>query len=252
MTAPRLHGLVVDETSGVDHPAHLREGWVVMKGATAAEVAEALGVTQEEHVTESVATETPTEVELRAQVADLTAKLAKATAPAPQPEPEPTLEDLVKSAPEPVRKALAEAEAIRKAAVARAEAAEAEVLKAAEERADAESVMKAKGWENLPLDAETFGPALRKLAAADADLAATLTTVLDAVNAQATSGELFKATGTSGAPTGAASGGTAYERLEAIAKAAIAKDASVTFEVALADAAAANADLYSEYVSERG
>lgn len=33
--APKMVRLAVDETSGVDHPAHLSEGWLVMKSADA-------------------------------------------------------------------------------------------------------------------------------------------------------------------------------------------------------------------------
>ena len=40
MERRKMVNLLVAETSGVDHPAHLREGWIVMKTAT--EVAQLL------------------------------------------------------------------------------------------------------------------------------------------------------------------------------------------------------------------
>ena len=36
--AKKMVRLAVDETSGVDHPAHLSEGWLVMKSANAEEI----------------------------------------------------------------------------------------------------------------------------------------------------------------------------------------------------------------------
>jgi hypothetical protein len=34
----KMANLVIEETSGVDHPAHLHEGWLVMKSADESEV----------------------------------------------------------------------------------------------------------------------------------------------------------------------------------------------------------------------
>lgn len=31
--APKMTELVIEETSGVDHPAHLHEGWLVIKAS---------------------------------------------------------------------------------------------------------------------------------------------------------------------------------------------------------------------------
>jgi hypothetical protein len=248
--APRLAGLVVEETSGVDHPAHMREGWVVMKGATATQVAEVLGrVAKEEFVPEKLSASS-VEDELRAQVSDLTTKLAAATAP-PKPA-EPTDEDLIKSAPEPVRKALEHAQAVAKAAEDRAKVAEAEVNKARELAEDAVAIEKAAGWKGLALDAQTVGPALRKLAGFDAVLAKSIDTALTAANAQAETGDLFKSVGSTGTASQAAGGGTGLERLEAIAKAAVDSGIAKSFSQAMADAASANPDLYKQHLTERG
>lgn len=51
--APKLENLSIEETSGVDHPAHLHEGWMVMKGATATDVADVLdALTKEDDMPE--------------------------------------------------------------------------------------------------------------------------------------------------------------------------------------------------------
>ena len=60
--APKMTDMVIEETSGVDHPAHLHEGWLVIKTADTATVAdvertlpEPLGDGMSEEVTETVA-----------------------------------------------------------------------------------------------------------------------------------------------------------------------------------------------------
>jgi hypothetical protein len=57
--APKMTDLVIEETSGVDHPAHLHEGWLVMKTAspeTVADVSRNLPLPMEENM-EKEATE---------------------------------------------------------------------------------------------------------------------------------------------------------------------------------------------------
>ena len=60
--APKMTDMIIEETSGVDHPAHLHEGWLVIKAADTATVAdvertlpEPLGDGMSEEVTETVA-----------------------------------------------------------------------------------------------------------------------------------------------------------------------------------------------------
>jgi hypothetical protein len=56
----KLAELVINETSGVDHPAHLHEGWLVIKSA--AETAEVEGETLDLELTPEVEPEAPAEV----------------------------------------------------------------------------------------------------------------------------------------------------------------------------------------------
>jgi len=63
--------LAIEETSGVDHPAHLHEGWLVMKSADESEVQRVMDetLTEEDSNMEEVTT---TAAEEQAEKADKT------------------------------------------------------------------------------------------------------------------------------------------------------------------------------------
>ena len=81
--ARKLVKLSIKETSGVDHPAHLHDGWVVMKSATPADAEAVLDELRPTEVSDEVApveevTELPAE-EIEADEISLdTAKAANA------------------------------------------------------------------------------------------------------------------------------------------------------------------------------
>jgi len=99
--ATKMVRLAVDETSGVDHPAHLSEGWLVMKSANAEEIEAVIdsltettitkedsvsdestvvtedAVVAEAPVAEAAETESPA-VDKDAKIAELEAELEKA------------------------------------------------------------------------------------------------------------------------------------------------------------------------------
>jgi hypothetical protein len=148
----------------------------------------------------------------------------------------------------PMEKSL---ESVEKAfAVEKARADEAVTLlqKERDERADADSIAKAKNWNNLPLEAEKVGPALRRLAMIDEELAKSIEGILGAVNEQAKTSNLFAEIGKSVDSSAV----DAYDRLTALAKAAVESGVAPSFEVAMADAALANTDLYKQYLTEKG
>lgn len=262
--ARKMVNLSIEETSGVDHPAHLHEGWLVMKAASPDSVDEAISDSEqppveqtEEVLMENEQIDVDVEKADKPSYEDLAAALEKANARIAEmekemagaaPEKEDDEEDMMKSAPESVRKAY---EALQKAAdeaAEKAEAAEAELRKERAERADAEAVVKAReAYANLGLDAEMVGPALRRLADSDADLAKSVEDVLTAANAKVESADIFTEIGKSARPSG-----TAYEKAEAMAKAAVAEGSSATFEQALTDVFASDSDLYMSYLNEQG
>ena len=248
--------LAIEETSGVDHPAHLHEGWLVMKSADESEVQRVLDETLTEEDSE-MEKETTAAVEEQVEKADMTleeamkkiaeleAKLAESKS---EESAEPAMakavddsEDFLKSAPEPVVKMI---EDLRKEAFE----AKAELQKERDARADAESIEKAKGWANLNLDAATVGPALRRLSSTDEALAKAVEEILTAVNAQAESANIFAEIGKSAD----FKTGDAYSRMTAMAKSAVEDGVAKSFADAMADIATANPELYSQYLSEKG
>jgi hypothetical protein len=257
----KMVNLAIEETSGVDHPAHLHEGWLVMKSADESEVQRVLDetLTEEEsmpEVTQDEVTTTATDEQVEVEkaemtledamkkIAELESKLASYDTKEEEMEmskSETVEEDFLKSAPEPVVKMI---EDLRKQA---ADATE-ELRKEREAKADAEAIEKAKGWANLNLDADKVGPALRRLASTDADLAKSLEEIISSVNAQAESAHIFAEIGKSAD----FKSGNAYERMTTLAKSAVEEGVAKSFEQALADVATKNPDLYSQYLSEKG
>ncbi len=259
----KMVNLAIEETSGVDHPAHLHEGWLVMKSADESEVQRVLDetLTEEEsmpEVTQDEVTPTATEEQVEVEKADMTleqamnkiaelqAKLVELESSEKEDEMEMSKsetveEDFLKSAPEPVVKMI---EDLRKQA---ADATE-ELRKEREAKADAEAIEKAKGWANLQLDADKVGPALRRLATTDAELAKSLEEIISSVNAQAESAHIFAEIGKSAD----FKSGNAYERMTTLAKSAVEEGVAKSFAQALADIATKNPDLYSQYLSEKG
>lgn len=272
--------LAIEETSGVDHPAHLHEGWLVMKSASESEVQRVLdkSLTKEDSNMENKTTEaTEDKVEktveeelasAKSRIAELEAKLAEKEMKKPEEEvamamneddekkkamygdseePKEKMMDeddkdkFMKSAPTSVVKMITD---LKK----QAEEATAELRKEREARADALSVEKAKGWANLNLDAEKVGPALRRLSESDAELAKSVEELLSSVNAQAESASIFAEIGKSAD----FKSGNAYERITTLAKSAVEEGVSKSMAQAIADVATKNPDLYTQYLSEKG
>ena len=282
--ARKMVALNIEETSGVDHPAHLHEGWLVIKSENLTGVDDLLSDlsnntnnsnefqngTEEEAMSEQNNVEVTSEVvsteevdkamhedkkkmsydEMMKKIKMLEDELATAKGKLKKSEDDEVVIDtasLVKSAPEPLRKMLEDLEKSAAEATARANSAE-EVLKAERvARADSESIEKAKAWKFLGIDAEKIGPALRQLAEINEELAKSFEDALNSVNAQAESANIFAEIGKSSTPTS----GSAYEQLTSMAKAVAGTD-GVTFEQAFANAVAKNTDLYNQYLNEKG
>ena len=289
--ARKMVGLNIEETSGVDHPAHLQEGWLVIKSENSGvdDLLSDLQANQEPDaslLTEEtmpqdekveLAAHTPEDKkkmseedktkgmgmsygDMEDKIKQLTDELEKTKAELEKTkgkmkkkdedevEKEDSVDSLIKSAPEPLRKMLASLEQEKTEALAKAAQTE-EVLKSERTtRANAEAIAKAKAWNFLSLDAEKIGPALRQLAEVDADLAKSVEEAFASVNAQAESANIFAEIGKSSNPTS----GNAYEQLTSMAKSATEGKSGLTFEQAFSDAVTSNPDLYSQYLNEKG
>ena len=255
-----MANLVIEETSGVDHPAHLHEGWLVMKSADESEVQRVLdeSLTEEEIMPENTQDEvTPAATDEQVEkaemsleeamnkIAELQAKLVELESGEKEDEMEKSETsdeaDFLKSAPESVVKMI---EDFKK----QAETATEELRKEREAKADAEAIEKAKGFTHLNLEAEKIGPALRRLSTVDADLAKSVEEILTSVNAQAESANIFAEIGKSADFTT----GDAYSRLTALAKSAVEEGSAKSFEQAFANVASSNPELYVQYRNEKG
>lgn len=256
---PKLVSMSIEETSGVDHPAHLREGWLVMKATDASEASSlidairaAAGRTDNpedvmsEEINEVEASPVDELAKANERIAELEAALAAVT---PDPEPaEEISDDLLKSVPEAVRKMLDDQAAQVADALAKAAATEDELRKERAARADEAAIAKAAGWTSLTLDAAEIGPMLRRLADADGELAKSVEQILEAANAQAESAGIFAEIGKAGRPDG----GDAYAALESLAKSAVEAGTHPTFEQAFVSIAEQNPDLYVRHLNEKG
>ena len=262
----KMVNLDIEETSGVDHPAHLHDGWLVMKAADPSDVARILdsSLSKEDSVEknaqerleaaeEALRKADEGDAEVVAEAAEEAAEEAVESTEAAEeaaeeaPAADETEEDVVKAMPEPVRVMF---EAMKKQAdeaVAKAAELEAVIKAERDARADEAAIAKAKGWTHLSLDAETVGKALRRLNDTDETLAKSIEAVLDSVNAQAESANIFAEIGKS-----ASGNSDAYSQMTSLAKAAVDSGEATTFEQAFADVVAKNADLYTQYLSEKG
>lgn len=235
----------VVEVSGVDHPAHLREGWLVRKAATQADIDTLFGDINKQKDVEPVADEykAPTQEEYEA----LVAKAAKADsletenaelvakAAAAKVEEEDAQETLLKSVPQEVRDMIAKAEA--DAAEARAE-----IAKERDARLDADAVNISKAtFKSLAFDHNTVAPALRRLALVDADVAKAVGEALKAAEGQLESAGLFAEIGKSSTDAGE----TSLTKAVAAVRAA---DPSLSESEAIAKAVDADPALYIAYL----
>ncbi len=176
-----------------------------------------------------------------ARIADM-----EKAAPA-EPAVEASEEDMLKEAPEAVRKAFEAVQKQAEEAVAKAQAAEEALRKERDARADAEAVEKAaKSFSRLGLDPEVVGPALRRLADADESLAKAVETALTAADAKVESADIFTEIGRTAPQTG-----SAFHKAESMAKAAVADGTAATLEQALSNVFVSDPALYTEYLSEK-
>jgi hypothetical protein len=238
----KMVALKVLETSGVDHPAHLEEGWIVMKSATKeANVSEEVLMDpslEEAYIERVVELEKALEAS-HAQIEQLQKAAVEVEVEDDEEEMDEE-EEIMKSLPQPVREMLA------KAADEAAYAKE-ELRKERESRRDEEFVQKAAGWSHLTVDAKDLGPALRRLTDIDANLAGQVEKALSAANAQAESASIFDEIGRGSRPDD----GSAYAKVESMAKAAVNSGEYSTMEQAVASIVTKNPDLYAAYRAEQ-
>ena len=186
----------------MDHPAHLVEGFAVIKSASRDQNRALFSALRKETMPNEIETAEVTEVDVaevlkglsvdELRVALTEEQLAELATPV---EKDASEEDILKGLPENVLAEFKKRDAeIEKARAAADEARrDAEVAKAA--RADEQAITKSREeFTNLGFDHAVVAPALRKFAETDSDAAEAIQTMLKAVNAQA-DGAIFKEIG---------------------------------------------------------
>lgn len=251
--------LAIEETSGVDHPAHLREGWLVMKSADVDGLGTALDRVLKKE-TRMTAEEMREELDKAyGRIEELEKDLEKAMAGSDDEEEmgkevnddeEDMEEEFMKSAPAPVARAFAKAKEAARLAIEKADAAEAELTSQRDAAADAQAIEKARGWSHLSLDATEVGPMLRHLGDQNEELAKSVTALLDSINGQAESADIFAEIGKSA--TTVEMTGDAVGRLTMLAKSLVDSGKAATIEQGVAEVAMSNPDLYTQYLTEKG
>lgn len=212
MQAHQLVDLELDEVSGVDHPASLVEGWLVMKADDPISDAFADLITDQEEPVEDIheadpVVDTPVADEalakelgdLRKALTDMTAHFEKAAAE---------------------RDALAETADIEKAAAKVAE------------------------WDQVPGMTDDFVPVLRSLDDEQRDAVAA---VFDACQIAFAEADVTKELGTD-----AAGDSDALSTIQNLAKGLVADGKASNFHQAIALVAADRPDLYADYVGGKG
>jgi hypothetical protein len=242
----KMVNLEVDETSAVDHPAHKAEGWVVVKSADSDSLLGALEelMTDKENKMTTEITEQKVDKmkytdldKANKKIAEMEAEMEKMGHEMKNMkkighDKDKDEKEMMKSADPIIQelfaKAQAEAETLRK-----------ELAEANEEKIQKSFLEKAAKWSNLNQKAEELGTMLRKVAAVDEALVAQIETMLDALNAQAESAEIFTELGTAKSATG---NGSAFEKVQSLAKAAV--------EQAVSGLIMRSPSLYAEYLAE--
>lgn len=252
--AKKMVNLSIEETSGVDHPAHLHEGWLVMKSANESDVQRVFDdslnkedSSMENNIEEQLQKALEALAKAEARIEELES-MQKSALEDEQKVVVETPEDLLKSAPESVIKMVEDLRKAKEDAEAMAEVVVEELQKQRDETQDAEAIAKASEWTHLNLDAEFVGKALRRLGSVDAELAKSVEDVLSSVNAQAESSDIFAEIGKSVN----VNADDAYGQMTIMAKSLVDSGQAKSLEAGIAQVAVASPELYSQYLAEKG
>jgi hypothetical protein len=233
----KLVDLEIEETSGVDHPAHLYEGWLVRKD-TAAVLDNALAdVRNIEHDTDqgvetvdlTTTTDAPAEdviVDDGQPVETLTVEVSKA---------DDSVSEMVTKELADLRKALDDATA--------------EAASLREEREMEKATDRAAAWRILPgVVVDEFAPVLRSIRGSNPEAATVIEGIFDGCAEAFAEAGVFKELGTDLDDSSA----DAYDQIAALAKSAVEAGRAKNQSEAIGLVASENPDLYARYRQEAG
>ena len=231
----KLVDLEIEETSGVDHPAHLYEGWLVRKDSAAVLDEVLTEVRDIEHDTDQGAKN----VDLTETTIEAPAEEAVAVEPEQVIEPAPVVKS---DDSEMVAKELAD---LRKAL----DDATAEAASLREEREMEKATERVSAWRILPgVVVDEFAPVLRSLRGADPESAAVVESILDGCAEALSEAGILKELGTDLDDSST----DAFDQIEALAKSAVEAGRAGNMPEAIGLVATENPDLYGRYRSEAG
>jgi hypothetical protein len=244
----KLVELQIDETSGVDHPAHLYEGWLVRKDSAAVldEVISAIELEAQDNNTNEGMTMSELESTIDAPAEEEVAPEAVAEEVVTEPEMEPVAASVASvgdtSDSELVAKELAD---LRK----QLDDATAEAASLREEREMEKATERVAGWRILPgVVVEDFAPVLRSLRAANLEATTVIENILDSCASALAEAGVLKELGSDLDETST----DAYDQIEALAKSAVEAGRATSLPEAIGLVAVENPDLYSRYRTEQG
>ena len=219
----QLVELELNEISGVDHPANLHEGWLVMKSSDDS-LDKALAAADEALTTET------TGEEMSELTHEPTAEVEKEAVTVPVVD-----EDFRKEVSD-LRKELADAKA------------EANMVK--NERALEKAVARSEDWAILPnLTPSEFAPVLRSLQESAPEEAEIIETIFDGCATALNEAGVLKELGTEASDEVETS---AWGRIESLAKQLVEDGEATTIADGISKVAKANPEMYAAYVTEMG
>lgn len=232
--ATKLTELTIKETSGVDHPAHLHEGWMVMKSEDDLDTAL-------NQIIEPDSQENTVELNATPEVEEATEE-ATEVAPAEQVEATPVAASVDGPDETEVQKELTD---LRKE-LDLAKAAHRELI---EERELEKAATAAHQWAILPgLNPVDFAKVLVRLRAADQEVAKEVEAILSASSVALSEAGVFTELGAEGDEDGAMD---AFGRIEKAAQALVDSGEASSVAKGIALVAERNPSLYTDYLNEK-
>ena len=232
--ATKLTELTIKETSGVDHPAHLHEGWMVMKSEDDLDTAL-------NQIIEPDSQENTVELNATPEVEEATEE-ATEVAPAEQVEATPVAASVDGPDETEVQKELTD---LRKE-LELAKEAHRELI---EERKLEKAASAAHQWAILPgLNPVDFAKVLVRLRAADQEVAKEVEAILSASSVALSEAGVFTELGAEGDEDGAMD---AFGRIEKAAQALVDSGEATSVAKGIALITERNPELYNDYLNEK-
>ncbi len=232
--ATKLTELTIKETSGVDHPAHLHEGWMVMKSEDDLDTAL-------NQIIEPDSQENTVELNATPEVEEATEE-ATEVAPAEQVEATPVAASVDGPDETEVQKELTD---LRKE-LELAKEAHRELI---EERELEKAASAAHQWAILPgLNPVDFAKVLVRLRAADQEVAKEVEAILSASSVALSEAGVFTELGAEGDEDGAMD---AFGRIEKAAQALVDSGEATSVAKGIALITERNPELYNDYLNEK-